>query len=419
MDLDGRSSFRTKWPRWALAGAAGLAVVAALGVPLPSSWRVPWWAKLSDLAHLPVFALLTWVVYRAVPWGWWPAVAAATMVAAACEAGQAVLGRSGNVADWVRGALGSLLAVVCGHAFAQPRTLPRVAGHLVLAAALVAWPVADALPALMDAVVAYRSFPVLCDFQTRWEVLRWYTENATLERVADPEAEARWAGRVEFLPGGRGFAGAVLFPVVRDWSGYRRLCCEFSVAGDPLALALSVRDGRKLPEPARRVHLERRYPAGRHRVCVDLPALARGEEFAPVDLARVESFHLVVSDLDRPRTVFVHGIRLEGRFEGSVAPGPARSASDGSAAPVAGAAGWFRAPRRAKDYLTRLASHSRSRVWPPKSDSILPLMVSPLTLPWYLVVNFCPSRSRVTWNDSVPSLYLASAMGVSSPPRPT
>src|SRR5262249_54919624 len=70
-------------------------------------------------------------------------------------------------------------------------------------------------------------------------------------------------------------------------------------------------------------------------------------------------------------------------------------------------------------YLARLASQSRLWGWPPRSVSIFPLRVSPLTLPVYLVVVFCPLRSRVTLKETSPSLYLASSIAVSWLFRPT
>src|SRR5687768_11702125 len=55
----------------------------------------------------------------------------------------------------------------------------------------------------------------------------------------------------------------------------------------------------------------------------------------------------------------------------------------------------FRLSESIDHSFARLASHSRSCA-PSRSDFDFPLMVSPLTLPAYLVVDFWPSRSRVT-----------------------
>src|SRR4029077_9354337 len=60
--------------------------------------------------------------------------------------------------------------------------------------------------------------------------------------------------------------------------------------------------------------------------------------------------------------------------------------------------------RSGADYsFSRLASQSRDSALPSRSNSILPLMVSPVILPEYLVVNFWPFRSRVTVKDTSPS----------------
>src|SRR5262249_4609200 len=63
--------------------------------------------------------------------------------------------------------------------------------------------------------------------------------------------------------------------------------------------------------------------------------------------------------------------------------------------------------------LARLASQSRLMVLPSRSNVDLPLIVSPSSFPSYFVTNFCPLRSRVTLNDTVPSLNEASSIGVS------
>src|ERR1044071_371967 len=79
-----------------------------------------------------------------------------------------------------------------------------------------------------------------------------------------------------------------------------------------------------------------------------------------------------------------------------------------------------RGPWRGRVYLvsfaaSRLASQSRDWDWPLRSNSILPLMESPLTFPEYLLVTLFPLNSRVTWKEISSPLILASAIGVSLP----
>src|SRR5207248_1540759 len=69
--------------------------------------------------------------------------------------------------------------------------------------------------------------------------------------------------------------------------------------------------------------------------------------------------------------------------------------------------------------LARLASQSRERAWPLRpSLSILPLMVSPSTLPLYFWVILLPLFSRVTVKESSSPLILPSSILVSLSLRP-
>lgn len=307
----GGSSRRSNVVRLIVMALGLVSVAVVLLLPLPHVWKATWRAKLLDLGHIPLFAFLTLCVYWTAQRGQWFAFVLATSVAALCETAQAAVHRSADFFDFLRGVAGSLLAVVCLQAFKPIMSARRLVGYLVLAVAILAWPIADAFPKLWDAYTAYSSFPVICDFQTRWESVRWMKENMQIERVASEQSSGRWVGRMEFFSGSTRSSGAVLFPVVRDWTGYHQLCCEFYVPEDPMSILISIRDGRKVTGPLKRFDLEREYSAGDHRVCIDLEALARGEEFAPLDLSRVESFHLVLPNSDRPRTIFVRSIHLE------------------------------------------------------------------------------------------------------------
>jgi VanZ family protein len=283
--------------------------VFGLLVPLPDSYRSVWLTKLFDLGHVPLFALVTvcfwWISGRSIRRAFGFSVALAVMG----EIAQEFTGRSADLLDVLRGMLGALMAVLVVPVLAPPWRWRRLAGRLALVAALAAWPIWDCGPVLLDACEAARSFPVLSDWKSRWEATRWHTSAAHLEREEAGSGQS-WAGRLTVSPHPGG-SGAILFPVVRDWSGYRRLCCTFSFTGEPLSILISVRDGRKVEPPRKRFDLERRYPAGLHRVVIDLQELAAGTPFAPLDLSRIQSFHFLVTELTEPRTVLLHEIVLE------------------------------------------------------------------------------------------------------------
>ena len=86
-----------------------------------------------------------------------------------------------------------------------------------------------------------------------------------------------------------------LFPIQRDWSAYRWLHIEFTVSGRPLPVTFSVRDGRRAVPPKQRFDQYAVYSSGRHRATIDMRQIARGSaEVAPVDVAAVQSFHIIV-----------------------------------------------------------------------------------------------------------------------------
>jgi hypothetical protein len=157
----------------------------------------------------------------------------------------------------------------------------------------------------MDALNAWRSFPVLADFQSPFDDRRWLFSEAELQRA--PEGAL-----LKLSAQKRSGSGIVLLPAVRDWTDYERLEIDFSFEGEPLLFLISVRDGKKLPPELPRYDLWRRYKPGTHHVRIELSELARGGNFPPIELDRVQSLHLIGFD-DQPRTLLLEPIRLTGK----------------------------------------------------------------------------------------------------------
>ena len=67
---------------------------------------------------------------------------------------------------------------------------------------------------------------------------------------------------------------------------------------------------------------------------------------------------------------------------------------------------------RSERYFCRLATQSVEVFWPSRSRSVLPVIVSPLSVPLYLVVNFWPLNSRVTEKLTLLSLKVPSEISV-------
>jgi hypothetical protein len=231
----------------------------------------------------------------------WTVVATAFFLAAGAEVVQPLFGRSASWRDLAYGVVGLAMAVV---ALRLHWSLPLRAG---LVSALAMWPLAHVAPVLVDAYRGWSSFPVLADFDGPFCDRRWLCKPRTGVHIHPVAGSAI----VDFAADPESGAGMVLLPIVRDWSGYERLVIDFSFEGEPLFLLISVRDGKKLPPEKPRFDLWRHYQPGTHHVEIDLNDLARGGDFPPIELDRVQSLHLQVYD-DQPRTVRLGPIRLEG-----------------------------------------------------------------------------------------------------------
>jgi hypothetical protein len=285
------------WPAiWKLTGAL-LIAAALLLAPLDNKYRALWYGEATDACHVPLFFLLTLFLARLVAARWRLAVIlGAAALACGAELVQPLIGRSASWRDLAYGVIGVAAAAV------WLQTAWRWPLRLVAIAVLLFWPAWRVGPALFDAAWAWRKFPELAISGSPCEARRWYLQGVRMERAGE-------AVRFHFEPNEDHGSGAILLPVVRDWTGYQTLEITFEFEGEPLKFLISVRDGKKLPPELPRYDLWRRYPPGRHEVRIDLNELARGDGFPPIELNRVQSLHLVAYS-DRPQTVVVHEIRL-------------------------------------------------------------------------------------------------------------
>jgi hypothetical protein len=301
-------------PAWILAMAAAAALLLGatvlLLVPLRFDYRARWYSAAQDACHVPLFGLLTflWVKYG------WPqrqkiVIGFTAVMAGVAELVQPWFGRSASWSDFALGGIGIAIAAVW---LGNPRRPWRRTAWTAL---LVAWPLWVTGPVLVDAGWSWLNFPVLARDQSPLGKQRWWLEGVQMTHDAS---------QLTFGPNPQG-SSAVLFPVVRDWTGYRWLDVDFAFEGEPLLFLISVRDGKRLPPELPRFDLWRRYSAGRHHVRIDLDELQRGGRFPPIDLQHVQSLHLVAYG-EQSRIVVLERIELAGlRKLGDLVPSEAPS----------------------------------------------------------------------------------------------
>jgi hypothetical protein len=291
-----QSPQQTTSPVWMIALVL-FVTVGLLFSPLDNTYRALWYGEATDACHVLLFGLLTLFLAR----HGWPAQRLAMVIFVAALAGgaellQPLMGRSASWRDLLYGLLG-----VASAAAWQNKVWRRQLRLLVIAA-LLAWPVWRTGPSMFDALWAWRTFPDLAISGSPFEARRWYVQDVQLERAGA-------AMQFHFPANSSSGSSAILFPVIRDWTAYETLEVSFEFEGEPLLFLISVRDGKRLPPELPRYDLWRRYLPGKHDVRIDLNELAMGGNFPPIELARVQSLHLVAFS-DRAQTVIVSRIAL-------------------------------------------------------------------------------------------------------------
>lgn len=296
--------------RSSVALIAFLVVTVLLLVPLPHVWSLRWRAALLDLGHVPLFAAFVVALRFGTRLSLVACVSIAVAVAGLGEVLQDFTGRTASWSDWLNGSLGALAAMAVLLAGSQRRISSRRAiGLLLLAVALVTWPVVQVAPTLYDAVEGYREMPTLAGFQTEREMRRWETNQAEIRRELDPEGH--WSATLTFQPGPADYPGATLAPVVSDLIQYHKLFVSFTLEGEPLELVLSIRGGPVEGEHTNHFQVAQKFPPGFHTIWLSLDSAYKFAKPHGLDLSEVASVQLFVVRPALPRTIHVRRVWVE------------------------------------------------------------------------------------------------------------
>lgn len=281
-------------------GFALVLLMISFFIPLPNEYRAVWFSHMQNTLHAPAFAFVAICLRLLFRRTLLKTFALAFGVAVFIEVFQASVGRTMSLTDLTYDGFGLAAAFVILRS-----TETRARGiawccRVTLAAAFLLTPLVLESPVLIDAWRAAREFPVLADFTSRGETQRWYSSNIRMRRVLD---HGKWRGEIQ-IGASQTYGSAILLPVIGDWSGYDRVCCEFSFTGPPMQILVSARDAKG------RIDLAREYAEGTHRVCLNLRDPVTGGDVSHLDLTRVQSFHFALYE-SPGRTALIHSLQLE------------------------------------------------------------------------------------------------------------
>ncbi|EMI55764.1 VanZ family protein [Rhodopirellula sallentina] len=235
-----------------------LAAVGMLLVPIPFHGRI--WAALGDVAHGPLFAVLTigvlFLWHRFDPldsfgreWvGRMALVAVCVFLAGVIvEFAQIMTGRSAAMHDAVANGLGVIAGVALYFAALNARyhadrrwvSLTAAGVAMIMIGMALARPVS----LLLDIVDVQRSFPLLGSFEREMELTRWYFDDCRCTRTDQNVTDGKHALRIlaERAP----YPAATLYETVTDWSNVQTLELDVTLSHSypkPLEFVVKVVD---------------------------------------------------------------------------------------------------------------------------------------------------------------------------------
>lgn len=314
-------------------------VMALLLMPVPIVTRQG--AALMDLAHAPLFGLVALVAFFQLP-GMLRSVPSAivigivlTAASGLIELAQELTGRSSSWSDLWANVLGVSAALCLGLAWESTSTRRR---SLLTASAVAALMVASVPGTITywDAWRQKRDLPMIASFEDQLELSRWRFMFARGQLSPEHVTAGRLSLRVDLHAGE--YPGALMIWTPYDWRGVLR---EHDVASPgelapaaALVFDVWLSDGPALDvvvkivdlhhnygHPSDRYERPTRVPAGRHRVSIPLDVIAHAPISRQMDLSQIRLLQFYVEYLDRPRTLFIDNIHLEGG-PADTPPGP-------------------------------------------------------------------------------------------------
>jgi VanZ family protein len=289
-------------------------LVVLLLIPMPPAGKVI--NSVGDMLHVPLFACLSFVLFRLVHQRFPRATAGAAAmtwvlsvaVAALTELMQVMTGRTASGHDLFADVCGVTTGVLAAAAVASATRRWRI---LLIAVAACAMGIAIVRPArvLMDIVRQRTEMPVLGSFERAGETSRWVAKESRLERASVHASAGTWCLKVDLQPGT--YPGASLPLVPPDWSAYDELVTDIWLEGpEPLRIIVKVTDRAHNNEHDDRFQRAFLLVPGANTIRVPLVDIETAPRHRLLDLQRVATLSYFATRLPSPRNLYLDNIHL-------------------------------------------------------------------------------------------------------------
>ena len=285
----------------------------------PYSYSARSFQAVWNLGHILFFSLLPLVLFyfKKIPNKFSMhsalALALALILGAGVELAQSsLIGREPDLYDFFRDLIGALLCI----SFFLPsrKSLPKPALTVIQSCTLVliVFQIQPLINALHDEHLARKQFPLLCGFETRHEIDRWWaaTQSVTVDQTVHRTGKASM--RVVFDT--RKYAMVELAHFPRNWEGFSFL--EFSVynpSAEEIQFRLSIHDDDPSETGSRykdRFKGYYRISKGWHTYRVNLERVRQYPKNRLINMQKIMGVGFYTIKLPHPRAINLDDIRL-------------------------------------------------------------------------------------------------------------
>ncbi|MEC8337287.1 MAG: hypothetical protein VXZ84_04020 [Planctomycetota bacterium] len=281
-----------------------------------------------DLLHAPFFAILSLFLDQKRRKGkqngfiqglcFWVFLC---MLGAALEAIQTIAGRDTNWHDGLSNLLGITAGLLFSYALSATdriylKYFGGFAGTLMLLLGSI-----YGLYGVWDTVQAEIEFPLIADFETHRELLRWEARDAVLIRSKQHARSGHFSGNITFQEGR--YPGVSIELPPGDWSTYRYLTLDIMRAENKnfpqsnreqsanLALRIKLEDDGPSDSFQDRFESTVALQPGQNQIRIPVDVIANSPAARSLRLNRMKRLSLFVTNLKSSQVLFIDKIHLE------------------------------------------------------------------------------------------------------------
>ncbi len=267
--------------------------------------------ELWDIGHIICFALwgygyAVWrrggVIKTAVE-----VIILSLCVGALTELIQSQIGRSPSFSDVVSDLFGGVLGYLLYCFWCHRASCWYAWLALVVASACSVILMAPTAKAVADDFISWRQFPVIADFETPFEYLRW-SGSAGRQVVGKKAGSDQHALRVVFST--QRYSGITLRSTQTDWRGFSAFRLSVFNPADAFTLHMRIEDKLHDNSYSDRYNHSVVIAPGENLVEIPLKNIAQAPKLRQLDLGQIRKVGLFVGKLTSPKTVYIDDVTL-------------------------------------------------------------------------------------------------------------